>query len=173
MKSLQQSRIPLRMAVLNLVHELMHAFGAQHDPEEAERAECTPTNAAEDGRFLMSKYSNNGRKHNHELVSPCTQQSVSAVLQSQTRTRCLVRSSSAFCGDGLVQPGEEQCDCGTDWACLLSRACCHPPSNTQPGGCTLRSQHATGRQAPANFTCYGVCPPHQPHQPTHQHTLFC
>lgn len=28
MKSQQQSRIPLKMAVLNLVHELMHAFGA-------------------------------------------------------------------------------------------------------------------------------------------------
>ena len=27
MKSQQQSRIPLKMAVLNLVHELMHAFG--------------------------------------------------------------------------------------------------------------------------------------------------
>ena len=139
MKSLQQSRIPLRLAVLNLVHELMHAFGAQHDPEETERAECTPSNSEEDGRFLMSKYSNNGRKHNHELVSPCTQQSVSAVLQSETRTRCLVRSSSAFCGDGLVQPGGgEQCDCGSDWACLLSRACCHPPSNRQPPGCSLR-----------------------------------
>ena len=155
MKSLQQSRIPLRMAVLNLVHELMHAFGAQHDPEEAERAECTPTNAAEDGRFLMSKYSNNGRKHNHELVSPCTQQSVSAVLQSQTRTRCLVRSSSAFCGDGLVQPGEEQCDCGTDWACLLSRACCHPPSNSQSAGCTVRSGGITLHTVTALVLSFG------------------
>ena len=85
MKSLQQTRIPLRMAVLNLVHELMHAFGAQHDPEEAERPECTPRKSDEEGRFLMSKYSNNGRKHNHELVSPCTRQAVSAVLRSESR----------------------------------------------------------------------------------------
>ena len=42
MKSQQQSRIPLKMAVLNLVHELMHAFGAKHDSEVSERAECTP-----------------------------------------------------------------------------------------------------------------------------------
>jgi hypothetical protein len=27
MRSQQQNRIPLRMAILNLVHELMHAFG--------------------------------------------------------------------------------------------------------------------------------------------------
>ena len=85
MKSLQQTRIPLRMAVLNLVHELMHAFGAQHDPEEAERPECTPRKSEEEGRFLMSKFSNNGRKHNHELVSPCTRQAVTAVLRSESR----------------------------------------------------------------------------------------
>ena len=55
MKSLQQTRIPLRMAVLNLVHELMHAFGAQHDPDKTERPECTPSDSVESGRFLMSK----------------------------------------------------------------------------------------------------------------------
>ena len=38
-----------------------------------------------EGRFLISKYSNNGRKHNHELVSPCTRQAVSAVLRSESR----------------------------------------------------------------------------------------
>ena len=31
----------------------------------------------------------------------------------------------------------EECDCGSDWACLLARACCTP--NTHPaGGCTNR-----------------------------------
>ena len=81
MRSRQQSRIPLRMAILNLVcpinfplwaqvHELMHAFGAKHDPEE--RKDCTPKDVETNGRFLMSKYSNNGRKHNHEVLSPCT-----------------------------------------------------------------------------------------------------
>ena len=104
MKSLQQSRIPLRMAVLNLVHELMHAFGAQHDPDAVERAECTPANSEEDGRFLMSKYSNNGRKHNHELVSPCTQQSVAAVLQSQTRQSRALQTSKVR--DSLI--GQEE-----------------------------------------------------------------
>ena len=104
MKSLQQSRIPLRMAVLNLVHELMHAFGAQHDPDAVERAECTPANSEEDGRFLMSKYSNNGRKHNHELVSPCTQQSVAAVLQSQTRQSRALQTSEVR--DSLI--GQEE-----------------------------------------------------------------
>jgi hypothetical protein len=30
------------MGVLNLVHELMHSFGAKHDPEPASKPECTP-----------------------------------------------------------------------------------------------------------------------------------
>lgn len=31
-----------RMGVLNLVHEMMHAFGAKHDPELKEDPRCTP-----------------------------------------------------------------------------------------------------------------------------------
>ena len=42
LKSSQEERIPLRMGVLNLVHELMHSFGAKHDPEPKKRPECTP-----------------------------------------------------------------------------------------------------------------------------------
>ena len=30
------------MGVLNLVHELMHSFGAKHDPEATEEPQCTP-----------------------------------------------------------------------------------------------------------------------------------
>lgn len=102
----QESRIPLRMGVLNLVHELMHSFGAKHDPEPSENPKCTPDDKVEllhsiflrvptnlikyririnrilifsafqfqwvNGRFLMSKYSNDGHKLNHMILSPCT-----------------------------------------------------------------------------------------------------
>ena len=30
------------MGVLNLLHELMHSFGAKHDPEQTENPKCTP-----------------------------------------------------------------------------------------------------------------------------------
>ena len=65
MRSQQQDRIPLRMAILNLVHELMHAFGthsrlslisccwcagAKHDPDTRDRADCTPADMAANGR---------------------------------------------------------------------------------------------------------------------------
>ena len=137
MKSQQQSRIPLKMAVLNLVHELMHAFGAKHDPEISERADCTPSDAGVNGRYLMSKYSNNGKKHNHEILSPCTKESVLAVLNSSHRMACLKKVAATFCGDGVVGDGEE-CDCGSDWSCLITQSCCTP--NTDPvGGCKRRS----------------------------------
>jgi len=142
MRSRQQSRIPLRMAILNLVHELMHAFGAKHDPEE--RKDCTPKDVETNGRFLMSKYSNNGRKHNHEVLSPCTKESVVQCLASEDRTRCMKPVDSAYCGNGLVEEGEE-CDCGDEFQCLTARSCCPPPTggeDLQP--CRLRSPCAIG-----------------------------
>ena len=54
-RSQQQPRIPLRMSVLNLVHELMHSFGAKHDPPADQVPRCTPRDAQLNGRFLMSR----------------------------------------------------------------------------------------------------------------------
>ena len=42
LRSSQEDRIPLRMGVLNLVHEMMHSFGAKHDPDPSQEPECTP-----------------------------------------------------------------------------------------------------------------------------------
>jgi len=49
-RSRQQARIPLRMAALNLVHELMHSFGARHDPPASQDPLCTPLDAKFNGR---------------------------------------------------------------------------------------------------------------------------
>ena len=42
------------MGVLNLVHELMHSFGAKHDPEPSENPKCTPDDKVDfsDSTFL-------------------------------------------------------------------------------------------------------------------------
>ena len=89
MSSQQQPRIPLRMAVLNLFHEVMHSFGAKHDPEATDEPNCTPKDQNINGRFLMSRFSNNGRKMNHQLLSLCSRKSVAEVLKSKERTHCL------------------------------------------------------------------------------------
>ena len=69
----------------------------------------------------MSKYSNNGRKHNHEVLSPCTMESVVACLASPDRTRCMERADQSYCGNGVLEEGEH-CDCGDQFQCLVARS---------------------------------------------------
>ena len=108
----------------------------------------------------MSAFSNDGKKMNHMMLSPCTKRSVLENLASQTRTSCLKEVSDVpFCGDGIVGPGEcvssaqklifnlelrqsqdlillstagEVCDCGSVMQCLSARSCC-VPSNGHGG----------------------------------------
>ena len=55
LKSSQEERIPLRMGVLNLVHELMHSFGAKHDPDPKKRPECTPEDKVRTHTHMTSR----------------------------------------------------------------------------------------------------------------------
>ena len=52
LKSSQEDRIPLRMGVLNLVHEMMHSFGAKHDPEASVEPDCTPKDKVKSHAFF-------------------------------------------------------------------------------------------------------------------------
>ena len=133
LKTKKSSRIPLRMGVLNFAHEIMHSFGASHDPES-----CTPTNPKHDGRYLMSKYSSSGVKKNSEIISNCTAVSISATLSSARMSFCLHQLQGGYCGDGVVGPHEE-CDCGPVESCLQKRSLCVPPG-MQRGEteCTVR-----------------------------------
>ena len=115
MRTRQMARIPLRMGVLNLAHEVHHSLGAAHDPEDGE---CG-------GRFLMSRYSGSGVHSDNERISSCTARSVAEVVARQGQ--CLAsRRGGSQCGDGLVERGEE-CDCGDQETCATTRASCVPP----------------------------------------------
>ena len=119
MRTKHMDRIPLRMGVLNLAHEVLHSFGASHDPDTVE---CG-------ARYIMSRYSGSGVHHNNELISPCTGRSVAAVLRSAQMTQCLVTRShghQGYCGDGQLDNGE-QCDCGDTETCVQARSPCVPP----------------------------------------------
>jgi len=121
LRTRRKARIPLRMGVLNLAHEILHSFGAHHD-----NSSCIPKDVKGGGRFLMSRYSGTGLHTNNELVSNCTAETVSASLSSPDQTYCLHQSTPGFCGDGVVDDGEE-CDCGGVVACIKGRSCCTPP----------------------------------------------
>jgi len=126
LKSQQDKRIPVKMGVLNLVHEILHAIGAKHDPDPEERPDCTPLDKHFNGRFLMSKFSNDGHKLNHQIMSPCTKESVSQMVNDPSKLKCLRPVNVSVCGNGLVEEGEE-CDCGTAFMCTASRSCCTSP----------------------------------------------
>ena len=107
----------------------------------------------------MSKYSNNGRRHNHEVLSPCTKVQIYSMKSinwwlSLGICACLLgfhpkdelhegewtlsllswhnanipqTTTAGYCGNGLVEEGEE-CDCGDEFQCLVTRSCCYPPT---------------------------------------------
>ena len=70
---------------------------------------AAPPSQLVNGRFLMSKYSNDGHKLNHEILSPCTKEMVRVNLASPARSKCLLTwapdetTYPAFCGDGVIQ----------------------------------------------------------------------
>ena len=76
----------------------------------------------------MSRYSNSGTKENHSRLSKWSKESIQEILQDFRMSYCLHDMKSAFCGDGIIQPGED-CDCGLTEDCLAKKSCC-----VQPGG---------------------------------------
>ena len=123
------------MAVLNLVHEILHSFGAEHDPAgiyiklpirfnypnfsfyrckwELENISFSDKHGKRTknygGRYLMSQYSNSGIRENHSRLSPRSKKAVQKVLSDTRMTYCLHRinnNDASFCGDGVIQNGE-------------------------------------------------------------------
>ena len=121
LRTKKTERIPLRMGVLNLVHEIFHSFGAEHDPDTRE---CRAT--ARHGRYIMSRFSNTGIKRNNEIISNCTARSISTLLSSSEMSYCLHPRDGGYCGDGVVDH-EEECDCGGMEECLEKKSLCNPP----------------------------------------------
>ena len=61
------------------------------------------------GRYLMSKYSNDGHKLNHEILSPCTKELVRKNLASFTRIACLIKVSDQVGKISLSLTLREKC----------------------------------------------------------------
>ena len=68
-----------------------------------------------------------GDRHNNNKFSHCSKSNISAVLDAITDGRkpnCFTESNGAFCGNKIVEEGEE-CDCGfDDHEC--DEQCCYP-----------------------------------------------
>ena len=68
-----------------------------------------------------------GDRENNNKFSPCSLQNISAVLDAvvdDRKNNCFEQSDGSFCGNKIVEEGEE-CDCGyNEEECTES--CCHP-----------------------------------------------
>ena len=68
-----------------------------------------------------------GDRHNNNKFSHCSKSNISAVLDAITDGRkpnCFTESNGAFCGNKIVEEGEE-CDCGFDDN-ECAEQCCYP-----------------------------------------------
>ncbi|CAP34665.2 Protein CBR-ADM-4 [Caenorhabditis briggsae] len=115
--NMEQSTYPLITKEIDIVvsHEYGHAWGANHDStmfsDDPDVDECSP-NDQDGGKYLMSPYAQRGYDQNNVLFSPCSIKSIREVLINKY-SGCLEEEMNSFCGNGIVEDGEE-CDNGVE-----------------------------------------------------------
>ncbi|XP_053408228.1 disintegrin and metalloproteinase domain-containing protein 10-like [Mercenaria mercenaria] len=127
--------LPAQVTQLVFTHEVAHAFGAAHDNMD----ECSEFNLKDeptDGYYLMHSVAQRGDKPNHYKLSACSLKYISEVLSFQKSRQCFTESELPYCGNGIVDEGE-QCDCGNDCDTGLDN-CCHSHNATGGLRCTLK-----------------------------------
>ncbi|XP_061191097.1 disintegrin and metalloproteinase domain-containing protein 10-like [Saccostrea echinata] len=118
-------RVPPRVSHLTFAHEVGHNFGSPHDSGTI----CAP--GGDPGNFIMYPSATKGNRPNNDHFSKCSKGNITLVLDAVVNGRngkynCFKSSGAAFCGNGIVEKGE-QCDCGYKDDC--TDKCCHPRSS--------------------------------------------
>lgn len=115
------SRVPPKVSQLTLAHEIGHNFGSPHDYPP----ECRPGGL--NGNFIMFASATSGDRPNNSKFSTCSVGNISNVLdaiEDNKKRNCFSASAGAFCGNKIVEAGEE-CDCGYDENECKDK-CCYP-----------------------------------------------
>ena len=91
-------------ADLVTAHEIGHNFGSNHDPPNCQ-------SGVDNGNYIMYAHSVSGDKVNNNLFSSCSRFSMGRVLQSKRHLCFTEQKENSFCGNLIVEDGEE-CDSG-------------------------------------------------------------
>ncbi|UYV71774.1 ADAM10 [Cordylochernes scorpioides] len=116
------SRVPPKVSELTLAHEIGHNCGSPHDFP----LKCRPGGST--GNYIMYASATSGDRQNNNKFSSCSVSNISAVLQvifhGEGKENCFRKDDGAFCGNKIVEAGEE-CDCGYDDR-ECTEVCCYP-----------------------------------------------
>ena len=137
-------RLPKAVISLTLTHEFGHSFGSPHDDEDD--PVCSPSGFG--GKYLMHPFSTETDKANNWKFSSCSKTSINPVISD--KGSCFVSKKVAFCGDAIIDEGEE-CDCGPQAQCDQIDPCCNP------GDCTLRAGKACTPRDLSKPCCNSDC----------------
>lgn len=147
------SRVPPKVSQLTLAHEIGHNFGSPHDYPQ----DCRPGGL--NGNYIMFASATSGDRPNNSRFSSCSVGNISHVLDAifeNKKKNCFNASEGAFCGNKIVEAGEE-CDCGYDDK-ECEDHCCYPRviselDRSQNSSATRCARRANTQCSPSQGPC--------------------
>ncbi|KAI0990462.1 hypothetical protein GJ496_005463 [Pomphorhynchus laevis] len=152
-----RTRVTMRTLELTFAHEIGHNLGAEHDSREGP---CAP-HLQNGGSFLMHSDAVETGGSNNDKFSSCSLQDISdtmvAMINNELRRKpnCLAECDEKYCGNRIVEDGE-QCDCGFEEDCRsLGDTCCYPADSELFLRCKLKENAICSRSQ--GSCCASTC----------------
>ncbi|XP_045475366.1 disintegrin and metalloproteinase domain-containing protein 10-like isoform X2 [Harmonia axyridis] len=126
-----------------LTHELGHAFGCRHDRK---------SDPGYNEEYIMSSHTLPGTNVKNFQFSPMSKKHL--VMTVPKKGHCMLKSTEAFCGNGIREQGEE-CDCGGKYLCQSTDPCCIPSG--MHGACQINRAEGHECHPSQGFCCTSQC----------------